>query len=109
MRKIVYEAAAFRQIDKFPEAVKVRILHALNVEAAGVRHPSTKTLSGFGDAQVSEIREWASNGTYRVVFTLRVADHLYVLHAFQKKSKRGAATPQKDLDLVRERLKHLKL
>lgn len=107
MRKIVYEVNAQKQIAKFPEAVRIRVLHALNVEASGVRHPSTRTLSGFGDAQVSEIRERTGDGAYRVVFTLRVADSLYVLHAFQKKSKQGIATPQKDLDLIRERLKRV--
>jgi len=85
------------------------MLHALNTEANGVRHPTTKTLSGFGDAQVSELREWASDGTYRLVFTLRVRDCLYVLHAFQKKSLRGGATSQKDMKLIRERLKTLNL
>lgn len=92
---------------KFPEEVQIRMLHALNVEAGGVRHPNSKTLSGFGDAQVSEIRERGKDGTFRVVFTLRVAEHLYVLHAFQKKSKQGIATPRKDIELIRERLKRL--
>ena len=110
MRRILYDSNAQKQILKFPEGVQVRMLHALNVEASGVlRHPSTKTLSGFGDAQVNEIRDRAKDGTFRVVYTLRITGCLYVLHAFQKKSKQGNATPQKDIDLIRERIGRLKI
>lgn len=58
----------------------------------------------FGGATVMEIIDRHYTNTYRAVYTVQFADAIYVLHAFQKKSKRGVATPQKDLDLIRRRL-----
>ena len=52
-----------------------------------------------------ELIEDDAGGTYRAVYTVRYATAVYVLHVFQKKSKRGKATPQRDIDLVEERLK----
>ena len=66
-----------------------------------------KTLGGFGGASVIEVRESHAGNTYRAVYTVRYADAVYVLHAFQKKSKRGIATPKAELDLIERRLKDL--
>ena len=60
---------------------------------------------GFGGAGVLELIEDHRGDTYRAVYTVRFATRIYVLHAFQKKSKRGIATPKRELDLIRERLK----
>jgi phage-related protein len=49
-----------------------------------------------------------NSDTYRAVYTVKLAGVVYVLHAFQKKSKRGIATPKKDIDLIKERLKKAK-
>ena len=62
-------------------------------------------LTGFGGASVLEIRADGEGGTYRTVYTVRFHDAIYVLHAFQKKAKRGIATPKKEIALVKERLK----
>ena len=51
-----------------------------------------------------EIVDRHDTNTYRAVYTVQFAEVIYVLHAFQKKSKRGIATPQKDIDLIRRRL-----
>src|SRR3981081_3050455 len=67
--------------------------------------PIAKVLKGFGGAGVLELIEDDAGGTYRAVYTVRYATAVYVLHVFQKKSKRGAATPQRDMDLVEVRLK----
>ena len=67
--------------------------------------PSAKPLRGFGGAGVLELIEDYSSNTYRAVYTVRFAGKIYVLHVFQKKSKRGVATPRQDLDLIRNRLK----
>jgi phage-related protein len=61
-------------------------------------------LKGFGGAGVLELVEDHRGDTYRAVYTVRFATRIYVLHAFQKKSKRGIATPQKDIALIRARL-----
>ena len=64
-----------------------------------------KPLSGFGGAGVLEIVDDFDGNTYRAVYTVQLADAVYVLHAFQKKSKKGIATPKPVLDLIRSRLK----
>ncbi len=62
-------------------------------------------MKGFGSAGVLEVVEDWQSGTYRAVYTVRFAGRVFVLHVFQKKSKRGSATPKADMDLIRERLK----
>ena len=71
----------------------------------GLKHADAKPLKGFGSAGVLEVVESAEGGTYRAVYTVKLADAVYVLHCFQKKSTHGIATPKPDLDLIRERLK----
>ena len=66
-----------------------------------------KTLGGFGGATVIEVRESHDGSAYRAVYTVRYAAAVYVLHAFQKKSKRGIATPKAEIDLIEKRLKDL--
>jgi phage-related protein len=65
----------------------------------------SKPLRGFGSAGVLEITEDWDRNTYRAVYTIRFKAAVFVLHVFQKKSKRGAATPKTDIDLIRERLR----
>jgi len=61
-------------------------------------------MKGFGGSSVVEIVSDYRGDTWRAVYTVRFAEAVYVLHVFQKKSKRGIATPRKDLDLIRQRL-----
>jgi phage-related protein len=70
----------------------------------GETDPAAKPLRGFGGAGVLEIVADHHGDTWRAVYTVRYAEAVYVLHAFQKKSKKGTATPKKDLDLIRRRL-----
>jgi len=62
-------------------------------------------LKGFGGAGVLEIVEDDTGGTFRAVYTVKFAEAVFVLHCFQKKSKRGVATPKTDLDIICARLK----
>jgi len=71
----------------------------------GRKHEQAKPLKGFGSAGVLEVVEDWDRSTYRAVYTVRFEGVVFVLHIFQKKSKRGAATPKADIDLIRERLK----
>jgi phage-related protein len=66
---------------------------------------SAKPLKGFGGAGVLEIVEDHHGDTYRAVYTVKFERAVYVLHAFQKKSRKGIKTPQEDMDLVRRRLR----
>ena len=67
--------------------------------------PEAKPLRGFGGASVVELVEDYNRGTYRAVYTVKFASSVYVLHVFQKKSKRGIETPKQEIELIRARLK----
>jgi phage-related protein len=79
--------------------------YALYLAQIGERHDQAKPLRGFGSADVLEVVEDWRGGTYRAVYTVRYAARVFVLHVFQKKSKKGIATPKPDLDLIKDRLK----
>jgi phage-related protein len=78
--------------------------NALGVAQFGGKHPAAKPWKGQGPG-VFEIVEDHDRGTYRAVYTVRFREVVYVLHALQKKSPRGIATAQRDIDLVERRLK----
>jgi phage-related protein len=88
----------------FPEEVRRRVGGALWDAQLGLKAPYVKPLRGFGGASVLEIADDFDGDTYRPVYTVRFAGVVYVLHAFQKKSRRGIATPKADLDLIEQRL-----
>jgi len=72
---------------------------------SGGKHVDAKTLSGFGGAGVLEVIRDLRGNTFRAVYTVRYVGALYVLHAFQKKSKTGRETPRRDLELIQQRLR----
>ena len=78
---------------------------ALSLAQAGDKHDAAKVLKGFGGAGVLEVVEGDAGGTYRAVYSVQFAEAVFVLHCFQKKSKRGIATPKEDMDIVHARLK----
>jgi phage-related protein len=88
----------------FSTQVRRDIGQALYAAQQGATDPAAKPLKGFGGARVMEIVDRHDTNTYRAVYTAQFAGRIYVLHAFQKKSKRGIATPQKDIELIRQRL-----
>jgi len=89
----------------FPPLVRREIGHALYLAQAGEKAPQAKPLRGFGGAGVLEIVADSPGSTYRAVYTVRFPKAVFVLHAFQKKSKKGIATPRADIDLIRKRFK----
>jgi phage-related protein len=89
----------------FRKKVRREIGGALNEAQLGGKHPKAKPLKGFRGSGVVEVAEDYDGDTYRAVYTVRWLDSVYVLHAFQKKSKRGIETPKSDLDLIRRRIK----
>jgi phage-related protein len=90
---------------EFPEAVRQTMGFALWQAQIGGKHLDAKPLKGFGGAAVLEIVVDDDGSTYRAVYTVKFAGALYVLHALQKKSRKGARTPKQEIDLVRRRLK----
>src|SRR5262249_12957655 len=89
----------------FPDEVKRTIGFALYVAQMGDKHPDAKPLRGFGGAGVLEVVDDFAGDTYRAVYTVRLRSAVYVLHAFQKKAKRGIATPKQEMELIRARLR----
>jgi phage-related protein len=92
-------------LSDFPEEVRRRVGGGLWEAQIGRKAPYAKPLRGFGGGGVLEIVEDFDGGTFRAVYTVRFAKAVYVLHAFQKKSKRGIATPKTELELVGRRLR----
>ena len=100
-------SAAFKEVMAergFPLEVRRTMGFALFQAQAGGQHVDAKPLKGFGGAGVSEVVEDHDGGTFRAVYTVKFAGAGYVLHAFQKKSKKGVKTPKAELDLIRKRL-----
>jgi phage-related protein len=88
----------------FPQKVRSDIGHALYAAQMGGTDPAAKPLKGFRGTTVMEIVDRHDTNTYRAVYTAQFPDAVYVLHAFQKKSKRGISTPRQDIELIRRRL-----
>ena len=97
-------ASAKRDYLSFPGEVQDEMGYALGLAQLGAKHPNAKPWKGEGPG-VLEIVEDHRGDTYRAVYTVRFADVVYVLHAFQKKSQRGIETQQTDVKLITERLK----
>jgi len=89
---------------EFPEEVRNRVGGALWEAQLGRKAWYAKPLKGFGGAGVLEVVDDFAGDTYRAVYTVRFAGVVYVLHAFQKKSRRGIATPRQEITLIEARL-----
>jgi phage-related protein len=103
-RPVIWVGSSRRDLRGFPREVRREIGLALFAAQQGEIDPAAKPLRGFGGGSVLEIVTDQVGGTWRAVYTVRYREAIYVLHAFQKKSKRGIATPKKDVDLIRYRL-----
>lgn len=97
--------SSYKDLMDFPHDIRKDMGHALYIAQEGGMHKDAKPLKGFGGASVLEIVQMDSNGTYRTMYTVQFEEFVYVLHAFQKKSKTGIKTPKQDMDLVCVRLK----
>jgi phage-related protein len=93
-----------KDLRSFPRRVRFDIGQALFAAQSGETDPAAKPLKGFGGRSVMEIVAPYAGDTWRAVYTVRFQDAVYVLHAFQKKSKTGTSTPKGEIDLVRQRL-----
>ncbi|HEY5608626.1 MAG TPA: type II toxin-antitoxin system RelE/ParE family toxin [Alphaproteobacteria bacterium] len=93
-----------RDFLRFPEPVKDEMGNALGVAQFGGKHPAAKPWKGQGPGVLEIIEDYSGN-TYRAVYTVAFREVVYVLHAFQKKSPKGAKTARSDIALVEQRLK----
>jgi phage-related protein len=97
--------STLKELREFPDEPRRVIGHAIDQAQQGGKDPSAKPMKGYKGAGVLEIVDDYDGDTYRAVYTVRFPGAVYALHAFQKKSKSGIATPQKEIDLINKRLK----
>ena len=106
-RPISWTKAALGDFQAFPTAAQPIFLVALTIAAEGGKADIAKPMHGLGSG-IFEIALAFRGDAFRVVYAVRLADEIWVVHAFQKKSKQGIKTPKHEIDLVRNRLKRLK-
>jgi phage-related protein len=108
IKPAVFVGSSRKDLRAFPRKARQEIGQSLFEAQLGDHPASAKPLKGFGSG-VLEIRDNFDGDTYRAVYTVRFEGALYVLHAFQKKSTKGIATPQRHLDLIRKRLREAEI
>ena len=104
-RPLEWIGSSYKDLMALPAAVRRFFGYALSLAQAGDQHDAAKVLTGFGSAGVLEGVEYDRSGTYRAVYTVKFEEAVFVLHCFQKKSKRGIATPKEDRAIIHARLK----
>ena len=105
VKPLLWVSSSKKNLREMPEDVITDFGYGLYQAQIG-KHPDiAKTLSGFGGASVIELVQDHKGDTFRAVYTVKFSDAIMVLHAFQKKSKRGIETPKQDMELIRSRLK----
>lgn len=104
-KPLIWLGSSLDDLRAFPEDTRGVMGYALYLAQTGGRHPRAKPLRGFSGAGVIEVVDDFDGNTFRVVYTVKLPNAVYVLHAFQKKSKRGIATPQHEVDLIAARLR----
>ncbi|MBI4461093.1 MAG: type II toxin-antitoxin system RelE/ParE family toxin [Acidobacteria bacterium] len=106
-RPVSWIRAALKDFETFPEGAKAICLAALTIAAEGGKADIADPMKGMGSG-VFEIAPPYEGNAFRVVYAVQLGQDIWVVHAFQKKSKRGITTPKRELDLIRDRLKRLK-
>jgi phage-related protein len=107
-KPLIWRGTSKADFAAFPPSVQREMGYALFLAQMGERHATmAKTLKGLGGGAVVEVKESYDGKAYRAVYTVRYTEAVYVLHAFQKKSKTGIKTPRPDLNLIAKRLRDL--
>ncbi len=107
-RPLEFIGSSLEDLSEFPAEVKRCLGFALRAAQKGGKHPDAKPLTGFGGAGVLEVISDFDGDTFRAVYTVKFKGVIYVLHAFQKKSKKGIETPRAEIEKIRLRLKDAK-
>ena len=105
LKLLLWVGSSKKDLLAMPDDVVDVFGFALHLAQTGKKHEQAKPLKGFGGASVLEVVEDHMGDTYRAVYTVKIAEAVYVLHCFQKKSKQGIETPKQEMNLIRERLK----
>ena len=106
-RPVSWIKAALHEFRSFPERAQSVCLAALTIAAEGGKADIAKPLQGMGSG-VFEIALPFKGDAFRIVYAVQLADEIWVVHAFQKKSTEGIKTPKHEIDLIKSRLKSLK-
>ena len=104
LKPVEWIGSSKEDLKSFPDLVQDQVGFAVYQAQVGLKHRDAKPLRGLG-SRVLEIVSRHDGDTYRAVYTVRFKAAVYVLHAFQKKAKRGFETPKQDIDLIKSRLK----
>ncbi len=104
VRPVFWLGDSLRELKTFPAVVQDELGYAIYLAQRGDKHVSAKPLKGLATGVLEVVSDHRGN-TFRSVYTVRFADRVFVLHAFQKKSKSGVATPKADIELIKQRLK----
>ena len=102
-RLISWIKAARKEFEEFPEDVQSDIFDALTLAAEGGKSDKAKPFKGV-DGGVFEIALRYRGDAFRALYAVKIGADIWVIHAFQKKSKKGIATPQSDIDVMKQRL-----
>lgn len=105
IKPLLWVGSSKKDLLKFTEEIRSQVGYALYLAQTGEHYVHSKVLKGFAGAGVIEIIASNESGTFRVVYTVKMPKAVFVLHAFQKKSKQGIKTPQQEIELVQKRLK----
>ncbi len=106
-RPVSWIRAALKEFKDFPEGARTICLTALTIAAEGGKADIAKPMHGMGSG-VFEIALPFKGDAFRVIYAVQLADEIWVVHAFQKKSTRGIKSPKREIDLIKDRLKRLK-
>jgi phage-related protein len=109
MKPLVWLGSSRKNLKAFPKEVRYVFGYALFEAQLGRKHPNAKPLRGLNGGTVLEVVEDHAGNTYRAVYTVKFEGIVYVLHAFQKKAKRGIRTPKRDVNLMKQRLREAKI
>jgi phage-related protein len=104
LKPVIWLGDSLRELKTFPAAVQDEMGYAIYLAQRGDRHVSAKPLKGLGSGVLEVVSDHRGD-TFRSVYTVRYVDRVFVLHAFQKKSKSGITTPKADVELIKQRLK----
>lgn len=105
LKAIVWLGSSKKDLGEFPEEVEDDVGYSLFEAQQGKMPQDAKAPQGFAGASVLEIISNFDTDAFRAVYTVEFEEAIYVLHCFQKKSKRGNETPQKDEDMIERRFK----
>ncbi|MEI7685016.1 MAG: type II toxin-antitoxin system RelE/ParE family toxin [Planctomycetota bacterium] len=108
-KPVEFVGSSLKDLKSFPKSVRQTIGQALFDAQNGAKHPDAKPLKGFGGAGVLEVVECNDGNAFRAVYTVKFAGIVYVLHAFEKKSKSGIKTPLEEIEKIKRRLRQAEI